>query len=88
MDAGTAPRIPAYNGAGQPIPTHIGGPMKITICALVVLACLVLPLPVAAVREPVRARHAMVIAQQPADEAGVRILQQGGNAIDAVISIG
>ena len=44
--------------------------------------------PVAGVREPVRARHAMVIAQQPADEAGLAVLRQGGNAIDAAIAIG
>ena len=62
--------------------------MKVAIVSLVALACLVMAPPVAAVREPVRARHAMVIAQQPADEAGLRVLQQGGNAIDAAIAIG
>ena len=41
-----------------------------------------------AVREPVRARQAMVIAQQPADEAGLAVLRKGGNAIDAAIAIG
>ena len=31
---------------------------------------------------------AMVIAQQPADEAGLAVLRKGGNAIDAAIAIG
>ena len=55
---------------------------------LAVLACLAAQVPLAGVREPVRARHAMVIAQQPADEAGLAVLRQGGNAIDAAIAIG
>ncbi len=55
---------------------------------LAVLAGVAIPAHVAGVREPVRAKHAMVIAQQPADEVGLRILQSGGNAIDAAIAIG
>jgi gamma-glutamyltranspeptidase/glutathione hydrolase len=43
---------------------------------------------VAAVRQPVFARHAMVIAQQPADEAGLAVLRKGGNAVDAAIAVG
>jgi gamma-glutamyltranspeptidase/glutathione hydrolase len=40
-------------------------------------------------REPVRARHAMVDAQEPlATDAGVQILKQGGNAVDAAIAVG
>ena len=62
--------------------------MKIASVLLVALACLVAQAPLAGVREPVRARHAMVIAQQPADEAGLGILRKGGNAIDAAIAIG
>lgn len=42
----------------------------------------------AAVRQPVFARHAMVIAQQPADEAGLAVLRRGGNAVDAAIAVG
>ena len=30
----------------------------------------------------------MVIAQQPAEEVGLRILKQGGNAIDAAVAMG
>lgn len=40
------------------------------------------------VRQPVFARHAMVIAQQPADEAGLAVLRKGGNAVDAAIAVG
>jgi gamma-glutamyltranspeptidase / glutathione hydrolase len=40
-------------------------------------------------RQPVRARHAMVVAQEPlAAEAGLRILKSGGNAVDAAIATG
>lgn len=39
-------------------------------------------------REPVRARQAMVVAQEPlATDVGVRILKAGGNAIDAAVSV-
>ena len=51
-------------------------------------AGLMLQAPVSAVRQPVRARQVMVLAQQPADEAGLAVLRKGGNAIDAAIAIG
>ncbi|HZU24208.1 MAG TPA: gamma-glutamyltransferase [Bryobacteraceae bacterium] len=44
---------------------------------------------VALAREPVHARHAMVVAQEPlAADAGVRVLQSGGNAVDAAVAVG
>ncbi len=39
-------------------------------------------------REPVRARHAMVVASQPAEQVGLEVLRKGGNAIDAAIAVG
>ena len=40
-------------------------------------------------REPVRARHAMVTVQEPlAADVGVRVLREGGNAVDAAVAIG
>jgi gamma-glutamyltranspeptidase / glutathione hydrolase len=43
----------------------------------------------AAAREPVRARHAMVTAQEAlAADAGVAVMQRGGNAVDAAVAIG
>src|ERR1700685_2894227 len=40
-------------------------------------------------RQPVRARHAMVVAQEPlAAAVGRKVLQNGGNAIDAAVAVG
>ena len=42
-----------------------------------------------AARQPVPARHAMVVTVEPhATEAGVKILQAGGNAVDAAVAVG
>lgn len=39
-------------------------------------------------REPVRARHAMVVAQEPlAADVGAAILKKGGNAVDAAVAV-
>src|SRR5438067_382000 len=39
--------------------------------------------------EPVRARHAMVVAEEPlAADAGLAILKRGGNSVDAAIAVG
>jgi gamma-glutamyltranspeptidase/glutathione hydrolase len=55
---------------------------------VIALALVILQTGVAGVREPVRARQAMVIAQQPAEEAGLAVLRKGGNAVDAAIAVG
>lgn len=40
-------------------------------------------------RQPVRAQHAMVVAQEPlAADVGVTVLKSGGNAVDAAVAVG
>jgi gamma-glutamyltranspeptidase/glutathione hydrolase len=40
-------------------------------------------------RQPVHARHAMVVVEEPlAADVGLRVLRSGGNAIDAAVAIG
>ena len=56
-----------------------------TLVALVALALTaVVPAPA---REPVRARHAMVVAQEPlAADVGAAVLKSGGSAVDAAVA--
>ncbi|MBI5282726.1 MAG: gamma-glutamyltransferase [Candidatus Solibacter usitatus] len=58
---------------------------NLRVFATLALAC---ALPSSAfAREPVRARRAMVVAQEPnATDAGVSILKAGGNAVDAAVA--
>jgi gamma-glutamyltranspeptidase/glutathione hydrolase len=53
------------------------------------IACaLLLPMSLAA-SQPVHAKHAMVVVQEPlAADVGLRVLKSGGNAIDAAVAIG
>src|SRR5438309_8362085 len=40
-------------------------------------------------RQPVRARHGMVVAMESiAADVGVSVLQKGGNAVDAAVAVG
>jgi len=52
-----------------------------------VLATLLAIAMLASAREPVRTRHAMIVGQEPlAVDAGVQVLRNGGNAIDAAVA--
>jgi len=57
--------------------------------SLLLFLCLFLAVPLGAARQPVRARHGMVIAMEAtAADVGVAVLQQGGNAVDAAVAVG
>src|SRR5665213_1278107 len=44
---------------------------------------------VVSAHEPVRARHGMVVADEPvATDVGVAVLKSGGNAVDAAVAVG
>src|SRR5207253_3749046 len=58
--------------------------MKIHATLATLLLCVAL-----SAREPVRARHAIVVAQeQHATDVGVAVLKEGGNAVDAAVAVG
>jgi len=55
---------------------------------LFALVFLVFVIPLGA-RQPVRARHGMVVAQEPfAADVGLAVLRKGGNAVDAAVAVG
>jgi gamma-glutamyltranspeptidase / glutathione hydrolase len=59
---------------------------------LSLLLCLVLAglsVPLNAVRQPLRAKHGMVVTMEAqAADVGVAVLQNGGNAVDAAVAVG
>jgi len=58
-----------------------------SLIALVLSLSLIVPL--GAARQPVRARHGMAVAMEAiGTDVGVRVLQAGGNAIDAAVAMG
>jgi gamma-glutamyltranspeptidase/glutathione hydrolase len=60
--------------------------MRATVALLIAL---LLVLPAEATRQPVRARHGMVVAMESiATDVGVSVLQKGGNAVDAAVAVG
>jgi len=60
--------------------------MRRTLTALLLLVLIV---PAQAARQPVHARHGMVVAQEAiATDVGVAVLQKGGNAVDAAVAVG
>src|SRR4051812_48977977 len=61
-------------------------PMKRLLLALV---CIVAATPIGAARQPLHARHGMVVAMEAiASEVGVSVLKAGGNAVDAAVAVG
>ena len=53
------------------------------------LLLLTLAVPLSAVRQPLRARHGMVVAMEAqAADVGVAVLKAGGNAVDAAVAVG
>jgi gamma-glutamyltranspeptidase/glutathione hydrolase len=55
------------------------------LASLIAATLLLLP---CAAREPIRARKAMVVAQEPlAADVGVEVLRSGGNAVDAAVAV-
>jgi hypothetical protein len=52
--------------------------MTRAIVMLVIAVAIAAQAAVSGVREPVRSRRAMVIAQQPADEAGIAVVLDSG----------
>lgn len=61
--------------------------MRRRLCRLFAAALLVAP--AGEPRQPVRARHAMVVTREPhATEAGLAVLRAGGNAVDAAVATG
>jgi gamma-glutamyltranspeptidase / glutathione hydrolase len=56
---------------------------------IAIALCLLLVVPVVEARQPVRARHGMVVAMEAiAADVGVSVLQHGGNAVDAAVAVG
>ena len=61
---------------------------SLLLCLVPGLLLIASPL-VCSAREPVHARNAMVVAQEPlAADVGVAVLKAGGNAVDAAVAIG
>ncbi|MGH8127142.1 MAG: gamma-glutamyltransferase [Gammaproteobacteria bacterium] len=56
---------------------------------LAIALCFALPCAAAPAPAPATARHAMVVtAQHLATEVGVKVLKEGGNAVDAAVAVG
>src|SRR5881394_2732844 len=63
--------------------------MRRTVSFVLIAALATVAAPVHAVRQPVRARHGMVVAMESiAADVGGSVLQKGGNAVDAAVAVG
>src|ERR1700722_17736477 len=64
------------------------GMRRISILLLTLLAIMPGAIPTRAA-QPVRARHGMVVSREThATQAGLKVLESGGNAIDAAVAVG
>src|SRR5438105_10724641 len=62
---------------------------KLLLAAHLALVAVLAPRPAMAAMQPVHAPHAMVVSvQELASKAGVDVLRQGGNAVDAAVAVG
>jgi gamma-glutamyltranspeptidase / glutathione hydrolase len=62
---------------------------RVSVGAATCLCLFALSTAPARAKEPVRAKHGMVVAQEPlAADVGLAVLQNGGNAVDAAIAVG
>src|SRR3954470_22778437 len=60
---------------------------NLTLCLCLMVAAASAPLD--AVRQPLRAKHGMVVAMESiAADVGVSVLEKGGNAVDAAVAVG
>ncbi len=64
-------------------------PMRRTLTLLLCLVLAGLSAPLHAVRQPLRAKHGMVVTMEAtAADVGVAVLEKGGNAVDAAVAVG
>src|SRR5579872_1535074 len=63
--------------------------MRRSLSLLLILVLALLAVPVGANRQPLHAKHGMVVAMESiAADVGVSVLQKGGNAVDAAVAVG
>src|SRR5580698_11276614 len=68
---------------------HLGTRLVATTLSVALIATALAAQTVPASEEPTRTQHAMVVSiQHNATDAGVTILKQGGNAVDAAVAVG